>query len=84
MLSKRWFDAFQDMSTDFRVGPAAMHGVRFAVYSLGSSEYDENWCKAGQEIYDGFLNMGATPAVPFGKGLIKTLKCNQLKKIKNK
>lgn len=68
MLSKRWYDAFKDMSTDFRVGTSAMHDVRFAVYGLGSSEYDDDWCTCGKEIHEGFLNMGATPLVPFARG----------------
>ena len=42
MTSARWFEALRDMAHDFRVGSAAMAGVRFAVYGF-QPEYDDDF-----------------------------------------
>ena len=65
----RWYDALLDMSNDFRVGSAALSGgkARFAVYGLGSSEYEENWCRSAKEVHGALAALGAECLVPMGE-----------------
>ena len=68
VTSARWFEALRDMDHDFRVGSAAMAGVRFAVYGLGSSEYDDDFCRPARDIAGLFRAMGALPLLRVGAG----------------
>ena len=61
-------EALKDMSQDFRVGSKGLGSVRFAVFGLGSQEYDEEWCVPALEIHDQFLAMGALPLAPPARG----------------
>lgn len=56
------------MACDFRVGSSALAGARFAVYGLGSAEYDEDWATCAVQAHDQLASLGATPLLPAGKG----------------
>jgi len=61
-------EALRDMACDFRVGSSALAGARFAVYGLGSAEYDEDWATCAVQAHDQLASLGATPLLPAGKG----------------
>ena len=56
------------MACDFRVGSSALAGARYAVYGLGSAEYDEDWATCALQAHDQLASLGATPLLPAGKG----------------
>lgn len=55
----QWLD---DMANDFRVPNTLLSRVRFAIFGLGSSVYDERFCLAAQQMFANLSKLGATPA----------------------
>lgn len=52
--------SLQDLSKDFRVGRTLFKKVRFAVFGLGSSVYEENFCRPALEAESLLTELGAT------------------------
>ena len=51
----------QDASKDFRFGSSALKKVKFSIFGLGSSMYDEeSFCKPAFDIENFMLELGAT------------------------
>ena len=58
--SARIFCAWlEDMVQDFRVSRKWLQRVKFAVYGLGNSSYDENYCKAARQLDARLSALGA-------------------------
>ncbi len=67
--SGRVFAAWiKDMAQDFRVSSTWLKATRFAVFGLGNSDYDDNWCKAARQLARAMGKCGAHQLVPLCKG----------------
>ena len=67
--SGRVFAAWiKDMAQDFRVSKQWLQKTRFAVFGLGNSDYDDNWCKAARQLARAMGKCGASQLVPICKG----------------
>jgi flavodoxin len=66
--AKMLCDHVADMAQDFRVSKDHMARTRFAVFGLGSAEYDKNFCRAAAELDGHLQTLGAEPLCALGRG----------------
>jgi tRNA wybutosine-synthesizing protein 1 len=66
--AKIFFDWLKDMSLDFRVANTWLRAQKYAIFGLGNSLYDEDYCKAATTLDDDLLSLGAVPFFTLGKG----------------
>ena len=65
-----FFEWMEEVQNDFRYGKLYLSKVNFAVLGLGSAYYEENFCKAANDLHDMFLELGASSLVDSGAGTI--------------
>eukprot|EP00939_MAST-03C_sp_MAST-3C-sp1_P002798 g2798.t1 len=58
----------EDMAKDFRVGNNFLPKLRYAIFGLGNSEYDDNFCTAAKTINGHLEKLGATRVYELGEG----------------
>jgi tRNA wybutosine-synthesizing protein 1 len=63
-----FYDHLRDMSTDFRVSKAALAKMKYAIFGLGNSYYDENYCRVAMDLDECFQRMGAEALCEVGRG----------------
>lgn len=66
--AKVFAEALSDAAVDFRVGKHFLNNVKFSIFGLGNSEYDEDFCKAAKDILKDFESLGADVIHPLGLG----------------
>lgn len=54
--------------SDCRVHDSFLRNVRFGVFGLGNSLYDENYNRVSKTLYQNLLLLGAVPLIPLGLG----------------
>ncbi|KAJ3106970.1 S-adenosyl-L-methionine-dependent tRNA 4-demethylwyosine synthase [Phlyctochytrium planicorne] len=66
--AKHFCTLYEDFAKDFRVSKNHLSKAKFAIFGLGSSEYDENHAKAAMDLNENLLALGAKQIAEFGKG----------------
>lgn len=66
--TKAFYDFLADAANDFRVGPAFLHSVNFAVFSLGDSVYGEHFGAVGRDVDAWMRQLGAQRMLARGVG----------------
>lgn len=56
--AKTFFAWLDDMALDFRVARTFLSRVKFAVFGLGNSEYDEDFCAAAAKMDKNLRELG--------------------------
>nr|XP_060612879.1 S-adenosyl-L-methionine-dependent tRNA 4-demethylwyosine synthase TYW1 [Anolis sagrei ordinatus] len=64
-----WFCKWlQEAANDFRVGKHFLRGLRFAVFGLGDSAYQENYNVVGRHVDQWLWSLGAQRVLPLCRG----------------
>lgn len=63
-----FFEWLKDLVLDFRVSREMLKHVKFSIFGLGNSLYDENYCKASTTLLGYMESLGAEPFHALGKG----------------
>lgn len=58
----------EDTAKDFRVGGSFLNSLRFCIFGLGNSEYDDNFCKAAKVMQSHLEALGAKCIHALGTG----------------
>ncbi|KAJ3116903.1 S-adenosyl-L-methionine-dependent tRNA 4-demethylwyosine synthase [Phlyctochytrium bullatum] len=66
--AKNFWTLVDDYAKDFRVSKNHLEKVSFAVFGLGSSEYDDNHGKAAVLLDENLRALGASGLAPVGRG----------------
>lgn len=56
------------MAHDFRVNKAMFSDMKFAVFGLGNSEYEDRFCKAAYDLQEYLERLSAVPLCKLGLG----------------
>ncbi len=66
--TKDFYEFLLDAANDFRVGPAYLARLNFAVFSLGDSVYGDNFGAVGRRVDECLRKLGATRMLARGVG----------------